>query len=86
MEAAANTFLAVAEMETDRAMSATRLGMRLVGVVGLLAATLAAATIWLLFADPVTVADAVSEQDMTPVVRELAAIMLEALRRLLRYL
>ena len=86
MEAAANTFLAVADMETDRAMSATRLGMRLVGVVGLLAATLAGAIIWLLFADPVTVADAVSEQDMTPVVRELAAIMLEAFRRLLRYL
>ena len=48
--------------------------------------TLAAATIWLLFADPVTVADADSEQDVTPVVRELAAIILEALRALLRYL
>ncbi len=57
-----------------------------VGIVGLLAATLAAAAIWLLFADPVTVADAVSERDMTPVVRELAAIILEALRGLLRYL
>ncbi len=66
-------------------MNFTRFGMSFVGTVSLLAATLAAATTWLLFTDPV-VADAVSEQDMTPVVRELAAIMLEALRRLLRYL
>ncbi len=67
-------------------MSFTRFGLSLVGVVGLVAATLAAATIWLLFADPETVVDAVSEQDVTPVVRELAAIILEALRTLLRYL
>ena len=64
----------------------TRFGMSLVGIVGLLAATLAGATIWLLFTDPVTVADAVSEQDITPVVQELAGIIFEALRGLLRYL
>ena len=51
-----------------------------------LAATLAAATIWLVLTDPVTVADAVSEQDITPLVRDLAAIIFEALRNLLRYL
>ena len=67
-------------------MSVTRFGMSLVGIAGLLAATLAAATIWLLFTDPVTVADAVSEQDITPVVRELAGVIIEALRSLLRYL
>lgn len=60
--------------------------MSLVGAVGLIAALLAAATIWLLLTDPVTVADAVSEQNITPVVRELAAILYEALRNLLRYL
>lgn len=60
--------------------------MSLVGVVGLVAATLAAATIWLLLTDPVTVADAVTERDVTPVVRELAVILLQALRGLLRYL
>jgi hypothetical protein len=67
-------------------MSFTRFGMSLVGVVGVLAATLAAATIWLVLTDPVTVADAVSEQDITPLVRDLAAIIFEALRNLLRYL
>ncbi len=67
-------------------MSFSGYGMSLIGIVGLLAATLAAATIWLLFTDPVTVADAVSGQDVTPVVRELAVIIFEALRGLLRYL
>ena len=67
-------------------MSFTRFGMSLVGVVGVLAATLAAATIWLVLTDPVTVADAVSEQDITPLVRDLAALIYEALRSLLRYL
>ena len=52
-------------------MSFTRFGMSLVGVVGVLAATLAAATIWLVLTDPVTVADAASEQDITPLVRDL---------------
>ena len=67
-------------------MNFTRFGMSLVGVVGVLAATLAAATIWLVLTDPVTVADPVSEQDITPLVRDLAAIIFEALRNLLRYL
>ncbi len=67
-------------------MSYARFGMSLVGVVGVVAVTLAAATIWLLLSNPVTVANAVTEQDVTPVVRELAAILLQALRGLLQYL
>ena len=67
-------------------MSFSRYGMSVLGVVGVLAATLAAATIWLILTDPVTVADAVSEQDITPVVRELAVIIFEAIQGLLRYL
>ncbi len=67
-------------------MSLVRYGMRLVGIAGLLAATLAVATIWLLFTEPLTVADAVSEQDLSPVIRELAGILYDALRSLLRYL
>ena len=53
-------------------MSLVRISMSIVGVVGLVAGTLAGATIWLLLTDPVTVADAVSEQDVTPFVRQLA--------------
>jgi len=55
-------------------------------VVGVLAATLAAATIWLLLTDPVTVADAVSEQDVTPFVRQLVNVIFQVLRQLVRYL
>ena len=61
-------------------MSLARLGMSVAGAVGLLAATLAAATIWLLLTDPVTVADAVGEQDVTP------NVLYQAVLRLARYL
>ena len=67
-------------------MSLARLSMSLVGIAGLLAAVLAAATIWLLFTEPVTVADAVNEGDVAPLVRELAALLYEAVWSLLRYL
>ena len=54
--------------------------------VMMLAAALAGATIWLLLTDPVTVADAVSEQDVTPFVRQLADVLYQAIRQLARYL
>ena len=63
-----------------------RISVSIAGVVGVVAVTVAGATIWLLLTDPVSVADAVSEQDVTPLVRELAAILYEAIRRLLGYL
>ena len=67
-------------------MGVARVSMSLVGVVGLMAVTLAVATIWLLLTDPVTVADAVSERDITPLVRELASALYAALLNLLKYL
>lgn len=67
-------------------MTFARFGMSLVGVVALLAATLAGATIWLVLTDPVTVVDAVSQDDITPLVRDLAAVLFKALQNLLRYL
>ena len=63
-----------------------RISVSIAGVVGAVAVTVAGATIWLLLTDPVSVADAVSEQNVTPLVRELAAILYEAIRRLLGYL
>lgn len=67
-------------------MSFGRVSLSLIGGVGILAATLAAATIWLLLTDPVTVADAVSEGEVTPLVKALANLLYEALRDLLKYL
>jgi hypothetical protein len=66
--------------------SLARISVSIVGVVGVLAVTVAAATIWLLLTDPVTVADAVNEQDVTPLVRELATVIYEAIQRLIQYL
>lgn len=66
-------------------MRLIRIGISLAAVVGLLAATLAAATIWLLFTDPVTVVDAVSEENGT-LLRQLADVIFQAILRIARYL
>lgn len=58
----------------------------LVGVIGLLAAIIASATIWLLLTDPVTVAESVDAGEVTPLVSSLAGSIYDALVRLLKYL
>lgn len=67
-------------------MRLVRVSISLFGAIALVSATLAGATIWLLFTDPVTVADAVSEGEVTPLVRALAGVLYEALQGLLKYL
>jgi len=47
---------------------------------------MAVATIWLFLTNPVTVATAVSEGDVSPFVRDLADVLLQALQGLLKYL
>jgi hypothetical protein len=61
-------------------------GVGVIGAVVILCAVLAVSTVWLVLTDPVTVADAVSQGEVTPFVRDLAAVLLAALRSLLRYL
>jgi hypothetical protein len=67
-------------------MGAARWSVSLVAVIGLMAATVASATIWLLFTDPVTVANAVSEGDVGPVVRAIGEVIADALRGLFKFL
>lgn len=55
-------------------------------VIGLLAAIVAGATIWLLLTDPVTVLNAVDAGQVSPLVRQLADIIYNALSGLLDYL
>ena len=55
-------------------------------VAGVLVAGVAAMTIWLLLAQPLSVANAVSTGDMASLVRDLAAVVTDALGSLLRYL
>lgn len=55
-------------------------------LIGIVAAVVASATIWLVLTDPVTVANAVNEGEISPLVRQLADIIYRALAGLLDYL
>lgn len=63
-----------------------RLGVSLFGLIAIVSVVLAAATVWLLVTNPVTVATAVNEGEISPLVRELARVLLDALAGLLKYL
>lgn len=67
-------------------MSFGHVSLSLFGVVGLLAAALAGATIWLLVTDPVTVADAVASGEVSPLMQALAGLLASAIRDLVKYL
>lgn len=67
-------------------MSVQRVGLSVAGAIALVGSVLAAATAWLFLTSPVTVANAVTEGDVTPLVRDLALVLLSALEGLLRYL
>jgi multidrug resistance efflux pump len=67
-------------------MSLMRLSLSFVGVMGVLAATIAAALIWLLITDPVTVADAVSQGDVSPLISALGTLIYDSLKDILGYL
>jgi hypothetical protein len=58
----------------------------LVGIVGLFAAVIAGATVWLLLTDPVTVAESIDSGEVSPLVQSLAGSIYDAIVRLLRYL
>lgn len=62
------------------------IGLSLFGAIALLVVVVAVATIWLFLTNPVTVATAVSDGDVTPFVRDLADVLLQALQGLLKYL
>jgi hypothetical protein len=67
-------------------MSFARASLSVAGVVGVIAAALSAATIWLILTQPVTVADAVAQGDVSPVVKALAGVLYNALQGVLKYL
>lgn len=67
-------------------MRLQRLGMSLAGAIAIVSVVLAAAAIWLFLTNPVTVATSVNEGEISPLVRNLAAVLFEALKGLLKYL
>ena len=58
----------------------------LFGAIAVISLVLAGSTIWLFLTDPVTVATAVGAGEITPLVRELARVLYDALAGLLKYL
>ena len=62
------------------------LGISLFSAVAVLSIVLAAATVWLFLTNPVTVVTAVNEGEITPLVRNLAQVLFDALRGILKYL
>jgi hypothetical protein len=62
------------------------LGVSLFSAVALIAIVLAVATVWLFLTNPVTVATAVTEGEVSPFIRDLADVLLRALQGLLKYL
>jgi hypothetical protein len=63
-----------------------RVGLSLIGAMGLIVVVIAMAAVWLFLTNPVTVATAVNEGELSPFVRNLAEVLLEALQGLLKYL
>jgi hypothetical protein len=67
-------------------MNLARWSVSLVAVIGLLAATIAGAAIWLIVSDPVNVANAVSTGDVRPIMQAIGAVIFDALKGLFKYL
>ena len=63
-----------------------RIGMSVFGAVVLVSVVLAVATVWLFLTNPVTVATAVNEGEVSPFMRDLARVLMDALQGLLKYL
>jgi len=67
-------------------MRLQRFSTSLFGIIAVVSVALAAATVWLFLTNPVTVANAVNEGEVSPLVRELAQVLISALSGLLKYL
>jgi hypothetical protein len=67
-------------------MQFRRVGVSVFGAVAIISVIVSAATVWLVLTDPVTVANAVNQGDVSPFVRNLALVIFQALQGLLKYL
>jgi hypothetical protein len=67
-------------------MRSSRISVSLSAGIALVAAMFAAALIWLLVSDPVSVADAVNEGGATSLILEIGRVIYQALLGLLDYL
>jgi len=58
----------------------------LFGAIAVISVLLAVSTVWLFLTNPINVANAVNEGDVSPLIRNLADALFSALRGLLRWL
>lgn len=63
-----------------------RISVSLFTCVAIISIVLAAATIWLFITNPVTVANAVNEGEISPLVRNLGEVLYNAFSGILKYL
>jgi len=66
--------------------SLQRWSASLFGTIAVISVLLTASTVWLFLTNPVNVVNAINEGDVSPLVRDLAQVLVNALRGLLRYL
>jgi hypothetical protein len=67
-------------------MNLQRLSVSLFTLIAIVSIVLAAATIWLFLTNPITVATAVNEGDVSPLIRNIAQVLLQAFSGILKYL
>jgi hypothetical protein len=67
-------------------MQLQRIGLSVFTLIAVVSIVLALATIWVFVTNPVTVANAVNTGEVTPFVRDLAQVLFDALRGILKYL
>ena len=63
-----------------------RISVSLFTVVAIISIVLAAAVIWLFLTQPVTVANAVNDGEISPLVRSMGSVIYNALSGILKYL
>jgi hypothetical protein len=62
------------------------IGLSVFGAIAITVVVLAVATVWLFLTNPVVVATAVTDGEVTPFIRNLADVLWQALSGLLKYL
>jgi len=67
-------------------MRLRHVGVSVLGALVTVGSVVAGSTVWLLLTNPVTIANAVIEGEESPFVRDLARVIYDALRGLLKYL
>jgi hypothetical protein len=63
-----------------------RFGVSLLTTVAVVVLALTGATVWLFVTSPATLATAMTDGEVSPFIRDLAGVLLEALKGLLKYL